>query len=106
MRIYLSGPITGQEETAERRFRDAVNRAARPAWKAELINPYEVLREMTRQMDREAVTHAEYMTVSIALLSLCDTIYMMSGWRQSEGCKQEHQYATEHGYMIFYEDEE
>lgn len=111
MRIYLSGPVTGQEETARRRFNEALLGAVRMAWKTgetfestETINPYEVNLGMTSGLNRESVTHAEYMTVSIALLSICDAIYMMQGWQQSEGCKQEYKYASEHGYKIFYQE--
>ncbi len=109
MRIYISGPVTGQEKTAKQRFNAAILGAT---WKAgafedtEFINPYEVNREMTYGLNQETVTHAEYMTISIALLSLCDAIYLMRGWRQSAGCQEEYQYAVEHGYKIFYQEDE
>lgn len=113
MRIYISGPVTRQEETAKQRFDAAIPRVADAALEAgetlkgtEFINPYRVNQEMAYGLNKEAVTHAEYMIVSIALLSICDTIYMMSGWQQSEGCKQEHRYAMEHGYRIFYQEGE
>lgn len=111
MRIYISGPVTGHEETAKRRFNVAILGLAKAAAKAgetikstEFINPYEVNLEMTSGLNWESVTHAEYMTISIALLSLCDAIYMMQGWQRSEGCKQEYKYASEHGYKIFYQE--
>lgn len=111
MRIYISGPVTGQEDTAGKRFNAAILELATAAAKAgetiqstEFINPYEVNREMTYGLNPETVTHAEYMVTSIAMLSLCDAIFMMRGWQDSEGSKQEYKYAVECGYKIFYQE--
>lgn len=50
------------------------------------------------------LSHKEYMTVCMALLSLCDTIYMLKGYEQSKGAMQELEYAKEHGYRVVYEE--
>lgn len=48
--------------------------------------------------------HDGYMVVSMAMLSLCDTIYMLKGWEKSDGAKEELQYALEHGYDVILEE--
>lgn len=106
MRIYISGPITGQEDTALQRFVEAhAELAARyssasnqlsiidPFWANALIFVY----------FGEAPTHADYMATAIAMLSVCDTIYLMRGWEHSEGCQQEYKYAVEHKYKIIFQ---
>lgn len=49
------------------------------------------------------LTHAEYMKTSIAMLDMCEAIYMMDGWQQSKGCEIEFEYAYEHGITIYFE---
>lgn len=106
MRIYVSGPITGHEDTARRRFKEAV---------AELLVKYSIRKEDVNIIDpfwanshvfdhfQETPSHDDYMITSMAMLSLCDAIYMMDGWLDSEGCKEEYEYAIGHGYKIFYQ---
>jgi hypothetical protein len=40
----------------------------------------------------------------IALLSKCDTIVMMSNWRESSGAKAEHEFATANRIDIIYDE--
>lgn len=112
MRIYVSGPVTGHEDTAKRRF----DQSPLEAWKVgdklhktlhevEFINPYEVNQMMTYGLNKEEVTHEDYMTVSMAMLSICDSILLLDDWEDSKGCMQEYEYAKEHGYQIFYQSE-
>lgn len=49
--------------------------------------------------------HSDYMTISLAALSLCDSIYMLKGWSKSKGANIEFEYALRNGYKIFFEDE-
>ena len=40
---------------------------------------------------------------AIAMLDMCDTIFMMAGWQQSKGCNMEIAHAMEHGITITFE---
>lgn len=64
----------------------------------EVINPYRTNSTLPE------LGHDGYMAVSMAMLSLCDTIYMLKGWEDSDGAKEELQYALEHGYDVILEE--
>ena len=65
---------------------------------------YEVINPCRTNGTLPKLDHDEYMVVSMAMLSLCDTIYMLKGWEDSDGAKEELQYALEHGYKIIVEE--
>lgn len=95
MKIYISGPITGTKGYEER------FRIAEEALKAAghtVINPARVNAELP-----EGTTHREYMSMSIAMLRMCDCIFMMQGWQESRGCNIEFEYAYKHGITITFE---
>lgn len=64
---------------------------------------YEVVNPCRTNNTLPELDHDGYMAVSMAMLSLCDTIYMLKGWEDSDGAKEELQYAIEHGYTIIVE---
>ena len=95
MKIYISGPITGVDGYMER-----FNRAEE-ALKAEghtVVNPAKVNSALP-----EGTTHEEYMITSIAMLEMCDCIFMLEGWKESKGCKIEFEYACKHRITIAFE---
>lgn len=95
MKIYISGPITGTVGYMER-FKKIEDRMTASGIVA--INPARVNAQLP-----ETLTHAEYMKTSIAMLDMCEAIYMMEGWQQSKGCTIEFEYAYEHGISIYFE---
>ena len=96
-RVYLSGPITGVVDYKER-----FKRTQRELWDMGcgfVMNPAEVLSHAPiSQMTRE-----EIMTICYALMASCDTIYLLDGWRASDGCWEELVYAKMHGMEVVYE---
>lgn len=106
MRIYISGPITGQEDTARQRFREAgaelLEKYSNSDSQPSFIDPFDVNKQIFWQF-KEVPTHADYMATAMAMLSVCDTIYSMYGWEHSEGCQQEYKYAVEHKYKIIFQ---
>lgn len=95
MKIYISGPITGVPGYMEK-FESAEKKL-----KAEghtVVNPARVNAALP-----EGTTHKEYMMTAIAMLDMCDTIFMMAGWQQSKGCNMEIAHAMEHGITITFE---
>ena len=77
MKIYISGPITGQDPLdTERKFARAaciINRAGHIA-----VNPTDL---------PQGFTWETYMQIAGAIISSgeLDAIYMMSGWKRSRG---------------------
>lgn len=99
MRVYISGAITGQEDTARERFHDAEEEVKRIFGRdVEYINPYEV--GEVAAVNAETLTHSDYMGIAIGLMFACDTIYMMPGWEKSRGCQLEREYAEIHKMKI------
>lgn len=87
MRVYISGPITGYEDTADERFKRA-RAAVLNAFgiDTEIIDPYRVGLAISAHAK---LTDEEWMSISFAEMSLCDAVYFMPGWSESAGCKNE-----------------
>lgn len=93
-KVYLSGPITGTIDYKER-----FKKTQRELWNMGcgfVINPAEVISHTPFSQ----MTRTEIMTVCYALMASCDTIYMMDGWRASQGCREELAYAKAHGMEV------
>jgi hypothetical protein len=95
LKIYISGPITGIEGYMKR-FDETERLLTSKGFT--VINPAKVNAQLPGN-----TTHEEYMKTSIAMLDMCDTIYMMKGWEKSKGCSIEFEYAYEHGITITFE---
>lgn len=94
--IYISGGITGITNymwwfaNAEKKLKEMGY--------MQIINPAKVSCALP------TLSHSEYMTVCMALLSLCDSIYMLKGYEDSKGAMMELEYAKKHGYKVVYEE--
>lgn len=94
-RIYISGPITGVEnfsynfEKAERELQEKGHQVINPT-KVELLLP--------------KGSYEEYMKIDMFLLDMCDTIYMLKGWRKSCGANREYGYAMAKDYIVLHEE--
>lgn len=44
------------------------------------------------------------MDVAVCVIALCDSVYMLNGWRDSRGAKTEHEIMLDSGRKILYED--
>ena len=86
MKVYVSGKITGTTDYKER-FETAEN-ILRAGFGYDVINPAQVCAGLP-----EGMTHDEYMAVCLCLVNMCDAIYMMEGWRESNGASIEYGYA-------------
>ena len=88
---YISGKITGlPKEVYMERFSECADMLSN------MYDPVVVL------IDAPLTWH-EYMEIDLAILSLCDHIFMMRGWEDSEGAKLEHQKAKMLGIDVMYE---
>lgn len=93
--VYISGAITGTTDYMER-FNKAENDLIFLGY--EVVNPAKINANLPK-----ICTHKDYMTVSMALLSICDTIYMLKGYEKSKGAMEELRYAVKNGYTIIKE---
>lgn len=97
MRVYISGAMTGvpgyerafakAEEELRAKGHDAVN----PARLADIVHT---------DMSSE-----EWLSVDLALLRVCDAIYMLKGWQDSRGANRELGFALGAKMKVMYEEE-
>lgn len=85
MRVYISGPITGTTDFLER-FTEAEKQMRKKGY--EVFNPAKLSLALPETAEWE-----DYMKLSIAMLSCCDTILMLSGWERSRGAIKEYHLA-------------
>jgi hypothetical protein len=97
MKIYISGPITGTTDYIER-FETAEQRLATNNGN-EVVNPARVNSALPA-----STTYRQYMDMSLLMLSMCDTIYMLKGWEQSKGAREEFAEAVKSGKKIYFEE--
>ena len=94
--IYISGKITGTDDYLFR-----FNKVEKELeLEYDVINPAKVNNELP-----ESTTYQQYMKMSLCMLEMCDTIYMLKGWKDSKGARLEHEYAKANNYVIIYEEE-
>ena len=95
MRVYISGPITGTTDYMER-FAAAEEELKKKGY--DVFNPARVNQGMP-----EVSTWEDYMKVAEAVLSCCDTIYMLRGWENSRGAVKEYHLAMAAGMVVLKE---
>ena len=94
MKIYISGPITNVLDYKEKFERAEQNLKAKYP-NAEIINP--------TVLDKLPLEYDEYMKLDLALLDMCDAIYMMNGWEKSKGACIEYGYALAKDLIVLEE---
>lgn len=94
-RIYISGAITGKDDYLDR-FSCAEDELMNEGYT--VINPARVLNELPKDTEYE-----EYMKLSMVLLEMCDSIYMLRGWEESRGSNREYGFALAKDMVIMHE---
>ena len=95
MKIYISGAISGTDDYMER-FARAEKELTEKGWS--VVNPAKVNAQLP-----EDTTYEEYMKMSILMLDMCDSVYMLKGWEKSCGANREYGYAMAKEKTIFIE---
>jgi hypothetical protein len=95
MKIFISGPITGTTDYMERfsnaqKYLESLGHS--------VINPVLVTSNLP-----EDTTQKEYLSLDLTMLCMCDAIYMLKGYLESEGALAELHTAKSIGCEIFYE---
>lgn len=101
MRIYLSGPITGQ--TNYKRVFNTAKDLLQEKGHTDIINPAELDKVLP---EIEKMDHEQVVQLCFDLLSRCDAMVMLPGWKKSTGCMAEWGYAQGQGTIIIAEFED
>lgn len=91
-RVYISGGITNVPDYKDK-FEDAESKLKALGYS--VINPARV-----NDMLPTDLTYDEYMKLDYTMLDLCDAIYLIPGWNNSQGSKLELKRALEYNYRI------
>lgn len=97
MKIYISGAISNTDDYMER-FAKAEKELAEKGYS--VINPAKVNAQLP-----EDTAHEEYMKISICLLDMCDSIYILKDWNKSYGAIREFGFAIGENKTIIFEKE-
>lgn len=97
MKIYVAGKVTG-EDRDKCRYKFGYNSARLREQGHKVINPFALFEDMRKGFDKE-----DEMTICFAAISVCDAVYMLTDWHESEGAKMEHEFALNHGKKIIYQ---
>lgn len=88
--IYISLPISGQEDTYEQRLAVAVECVKKKFPDAEIITPKDVKIEVDGMLETRYGTYGEYLGADIAtIIDRCDTVVFADSWEASDGCNVE-----------------
>ncbi len=92
MKIYISGAISKDFNYMEKfkRVEDKLTAMGHAVLNPTVIPPI--------------LSHEEHMIIDLAMLDVCDAIYMMKGYENSKGANIELNHALKESKMIFYED--
>ena len=94
--IYLSGPITGTDDSTER-FRNAAKQLKLSGFN-NIINPQRLCEVYQYDADYEC-----YMQACLVFLNHANVIMMLKGWEHSPGACQERDKAIANGIIVIYE---
>lgn len=98
-KVYISGPMTGLPKLNTPAFNDAEKKLKKSGYAP--FNPAHLM----SIFDPKVWTPKEMLVIDIALMSHCDSIYMLPGWENSKGAQTEYQYAKSVGMSELVQDE-
>ena len=100
--IYISLPITGHEDTYEKRLDEAVEYVKKMYPDVYIITPKEIA-ERLKDYQPMKPTYKDYLLADMEAIAHCDAIFMCRGWNDSYGCFAELAFAEAIGLDILYQ---
>lgn len=97
MKIYISGPVTGNREYKEQ-FGSMSYMLKKDGHQP--VNPVHIMESVRGVLDYKTILNAD-----LELLGGCDAIIMMKGWKDSEGAQKELKKAQRIGLEVLFEEE-
>lgn len=94
--VFISGGMTNVPDF-KNKFLNAENELIKMGY-INIFNPAKFSESFPKE-----ISHDACMVIDLAVLSVCDKIYMLNGWEQSVGSKQEYEYAMINGISIMYQ---
>ena len=101
--IYISLPITGNEDTYEQRLDAAVEYVKTNYPEYEMIITPKEIAERLEDMLPMKPTYKELLLADMEAISHCDAIFKCNGWYDSSRCFLEHAFADAIGLTILYQ---
>lgn len=95
MKIYISLPITGHDETEVRQHADLIKAALSRAGHTP-VSPFDIFAGKNP-------SYVDYLCSDLQALAGCDAIMLCDGWQFSRGCRIEACVAKEFGLQIMHE---
>lgn len=93
-RVYISGPMAGIDPN-EVQIRFSAAEHLLQSMGYETVNPTDI--------SHLPFDYDEFMEIDLKMLSYCDGIYMLKGWKDSFGAQMELQYAVMKQHFVIYE---
>ena len=101
--IYISLPISGNEDTYEQRLDAAVEYVKEKYQEyVYIITPKEIAKRLEDYQPMKP-KYKDYLLADMEAIAHCDAIFMCSGWQDSKGCFAEWTFANAIGITIFYQ---
>lgn len=97
MKVYVAGKVSG-EDRDKCRYKFGYNSTKLREQGHKVINPFAMFDDMRGGFSKE-----DEMTICFAAITVCDAVYMLADWHESEGAKAEHKFALDHGKKIIYQ---
>lgn len=86
MKIYISGPITGNPDY-KKQFADAATKLRKEG--------HQVLDPTVWSREGLELDYEEYMVLDLAMVDVADAVLMLPGWQNSKGAQREYWRAKE-----------
>lgn len=94
--VYLSHPFTGNEKTNRLRARTMAAQIARSCPDVYVYNPLDAL----QYAECAGLDYFRILQLCKELIRNCDALFLAGGWKHSNGCMMEKQYAEKIGLPV------
>ena len=101
-RMYISLPITGQEDTILERCDMIIDYCEKHFPEYDIVFPPDIKDAYDGNDWEEPHNYAWYIGNDLMVISECDAILMTKGWKDSLGCRVEHDVALKTGITVLY----